>query len=176
MLIAAVALAAAVACAPTPAELHAGLAGQWRGALGYRDYQSNKLFELPVTTEFRMIPDAATEVAVSAFDDGPKAGTVYITSLSLFDAKAGTVISTSFRKAGRPDIETGQVSVTAFGDATHWTLIYEATASDDNKPARIRVTETRDGETLLSVKEVAPNAPEGAPFRFRNQTRLTRVP
>ena len=37
--------------APTPAALEAGLTGQWRGALGYRDYQTDKLFELPVATE-----------------------------------------------------------------------------------------------------------------------------
>ena len=165
----------AVAGAPTPAGLHAGLAGHWKGSLGYRDYQSDRLFELPVTSEFRMVPDGVSEVTVSAFDDGPKAGKVYITSLSLFDVNAGTLISTSFRRGQKPDLETQNVAVTEYRDPTHWTLTYEATATDGDQPARLRITETREGDALLSVKEAAPLSPPNAALRFRNQTRLVKV-
>ena len=169
-------LAMAAATAPTPADLHAGLAGRWTGALGYRDYQSDRLFELPVSTEFRALPDGVTELQMAVFDDGPKAGPVYITSLTLFDVKAGTAASTSFRRGMTPEIETEQVAVTAFSDLTHWTLTYQGAGADNGRPARLRVVETRDGDTLISVKEVAPLAPADAPFRFRNQTRLIRQP
>jgi len=36
-------LAVSAPAAPTPAELQSQLAGHWAGALGYSDYQSNKL-------------------------------------------------------------------------------------------------------------------------------------
>ena len=51
----------------------------------------------------------------------------------------------------------------------------EADGSDDDKPARLRVTETRDGDALLAVKEVLPAAATDGKWRFRNQTRLTRA-
>ena len=161
---------------PSAASLEAGLAGQWQGALGYRDYQTDKLFELPVKTEIRALGDGVTIIRVSAFDDGPKAGTVYITTVSLHDPKAGTVTSASFRKNSKPELETEKVSVAAYSDFTHWTVRSEADGSDDDKPAKLRVTETRDGGTLLSVKEVLPAAADDGKWRFRNQTRLTRLP
>ncbi len=176
MSLSAVLAAVAVAGAPTPGVLHADLAGRWKGALGYRDYQTDKLYELPVSAEFRMVPDGAVEVQVSTFDDGPKTGLVYITTTTLFDAKAGTATTASFRKGEKPEIETQAVTVTAFHDMAHWTLTYEATARDDDKPARLRVTETRDGDALNSVEEVAPLEPADAPWKFRNQTRLKKQP
>ena len=36
--------------APAPADLRLGLVGRWSGALGYRDYQTDRLFEIPVQT------------------------------------------------------------------------------------------------------------------------------
>jgi hypothetical protein len=94
----------------------------------------------------------------------------------LFDAKSGTVTSTSFRRGQKPDLETQSVAVTAYRDMTHWTLTYEATATDNDKPARVRVTETRDDDTIITVEDVAPPSPADAAFRFRNQTRLIKLP
>ena len=159
---------------PPPAALQAGLAGQWRGALGYRDYQSNTLQELPVSSEIRALGDGATVIRVSTFDDGPKTGLVYITSASLYTA-TGTVTGVSLRK-GRPvETTTERVAVTAFSDATHWAVRYDEDGTDDDKPAKLRVTETRDGDSLLTVKEVLPASATDGVWRFRNQTRLNRV-
>ena len=39
----------------TPTALRMALTGRWKGTLGYRDYQSNTLYELPVTTTITAI-------------------------------------------------------------------------------------------------------------------------
>ncbi|MBC7495639.1 MAG: hypothetical protein H7243_00545 [Sphingomonadaceae bacterium] len=161
---------------PTPAALESGLAGRWRGALGYRDYQSNKLEELPVETEIRAVGDGVSVVRIAKFDDGPKTGTVTITTAALYDDKAGTVSEVSLRK-GRPvEVATEHVAVTARIDATHWTLSYTEDGQDNDAPARLRITETLTGDTLLSVKEVLPATATDGVWRFRNQTRLARLP
>lgn len=168
--------AAAAAAAPSPAVLQAGLAGNWRGALGYRDYQSNKLEELPVRTEIRALGDGVTVIRISTFDDGPKTGLVYITTASLYAPAAGTVTDVSLRKGRAVETTTERVAVTAFADATHWALRYDEEGTDDDKPAKLRVAETRDGDNLLSIKEVLPAAAADGVWHFRNQTRLTREP
>ena len=158
-----------------PQALQAGLAGKWTGALGYRDYQSNKMFELPVTTEINAVPDKATVIRISSFDDGPKTGFVYITSVSLYDDAKKTVATTTLRK-GRPvATSTDTVTTVAYTDATHWVVRYEAEGTDDDKPAFLRTTETRDGDKIMTVKEVMPKADPAKGWQFRNQTRLERA-
>ena len=159
---------------PSATELRLGLAGHWTGALGYRDYQSDELFELPVATTITTPGDGATLIRQSLFDDGP-GKPVWITTISLDDPAAGTSTSTSFRAGEQPELSTETVRVSAFADPTHWTLVYAETGEDDDAPADIRVTETRDGDALLSIKEVRPVGASTAAWRFRNQTRLTRV-
>lgn len=160
--------------APSATELRAGLAGQWTGALGYRDYQSDRLFEIPVTTTIEALPDGVTIIRRSLFDDGP-ANPVWITSVSLDDPTAGTTTSASYRRGQTPELSTETVQVTAWSDATHWTVVYAEAGEDDDAPADIRVTETRDGDALMSVKDVRPVGTDETAWRFRNQTRLTRV-
>ncbi|CAM3145700.1 DUF1579 domain-containing protein [Sphingomonas antarctica] len=163
----------AATLSPAPAVLQAGLAGKWVGALGYRDYQSDKLFELAVKTEILALPDTVTVLRISAFDDGPKVGQVYITSASLYDSTGGTVTTASLRK-GRPvENETDRVSTQRFTDAAHWTVIYERAGEDGDKAAQIRTTETRDGDVVIAVKEVMPAGT--VTWRFRNQTRLAKA-
>ncbi len=155
-------------------ELRLGLVGQWSGTLGYRDYQSDRLFEIPVTTTITTPGDGATLVRQSLFDDGPDKP-VWITSISLDDAEAGTSTSASFRAGNAPELSTETVRVSALADPTHWTLVYAETGEDNDAPADIRVTETRDGDTLLEVKEVRPVGAGDDAWRFRNQTRLRRL-
>ena len=159
---------------PSPAELRRGLAGRWTGALGYRDYQTDQLFEIPVATTIIQVADGVTQVRTSLFDDGP-ANPVWITSVSLHNEAAGTVTSASWRVGRAVEPVTERVSVAEWRDARHWTLLYESTAEDDDQPAEIRVTETRDGDSLMSVKTVRPIGAIDPEWRFRNQTRLTRV-
>ncbi|CAN5390610.1 hypothetical protein BH10PSE2_BH10PSE2_29600 [soil metagenome] len=167
-----------VAAAPSAATLRQGVAGRWVGALGYRDYQTNELFELPVITTIVAVGDGLTLVQTSRFDDGPgkegAAKVVWITTTSLDDAAASTTTQASYRAGETVELETEAVAVRTWSDATHWTLIYSHVGSDDDAPADIRITETRDGDALLSVKEVRPVGSDEAAWRFRNQTRLTR--
>ncbi len=157
----------------TPAELDQGLAGTWSGALGYRDYQSNKLEELPVSTTIEVLADGVTSIRVSRFNDGPKVGAVYITSAALHDLKAGTVTTVSLRK-GRPvESSIDRLTTAKYVDPTHWTVIAERDGEDGDKSARIRTTESRDGNQLLAVKEVMPAGT--TVWAFRNQTHLTRT-
>ena len=74
---------------PTATGLRLCLAGHWSGALGYRDYQNDQLFEIPVTTTITTPGDGATQVRQSLFDDGPDKP-VWITTVSLDDPAAGT--------------------------------------------------------------------------------------
>ena len=160
---------------PSPVALEAGLAGTWHGALGYRDYQSDTLFELAVDTDIRAVADGMTVVRVSKFDEGAKKAPAFITTASLF-TPAGTVTAATLR-AGRPvELAADRVTVTGFTDATHWRMRYEEDGVDGGEPAKLRVTETRTGDALLTVKEVLPASATDGVWRFRNQTRLTRVP
>jgi hypothetical protein len=121
---------------PTATELRLGLVGQWSGALGYRDYQTDQLFEIPVTTTIATPGDGATLVRQSLFDDGPDKP-VWITSVSLDDPAAGTSMSASFRAGTTPDLSTETIRVAAFRDPTHWTVIYSQTAEDDDEPGDV---------------------------------------
>ncbi|MBC7505042.1 MAG: hypothetical protein H7267_04885 [Sandarakinorhabdus sp.] len=164
-------LLAAAGPSPSPAVLEAGLNGSWKGSLGYRDYQSNEIQEIPVSTRIEALSDGATVLRIPTFDDGPNVGNVIITTASLHDPVAGIVTLGRFRK-GRPvELSTAQLSVTAFKDATHWTVTSEEDGRDDDKPALIRVTEVRDGDMLTATKDVQLKA-GSAGWQFRNRTRL----
>lgn len=160
--------------APTAAELRLGLIGRWSGALGYRDYQSDELFEIPVLTTIETPGDGATLIRRSLFDDGPN-NPVWITTISLDDVEGATSTSASFRAGRTPELSTEAVEVSTFTDPTHWTLIYRRVGEDDDAPADIRITGTRDGDALVEIKEVRPVGGADDAWRFRNQTRLTRV-
>ena len=158
--------------APSPEALERGLAGRWTGALEYRDYQSNRSFKLPTTAVLSTGPDGATMTRLSSFDDGPKTGVVTITTVSLFDA-SGMLTSAMFRKGRAVEMWSEAARVSAYEDATHWTLVYQRRGQDDDKAADIRITQTRRGAELSALKEVKPvDAPDSA-YVFRNQTVLT---
>ena len=166
--------AAAAQSAPTAVELRLGLIGHWSGALGYRDYQSDQLFEIPVVTTIETPGDGATLIRRSLFNDGPN-NPVWITTVSLDDKAAATSTSASFRAGRTPELSIEAVEVSAYADATHWTLIYRQIGEDGDAPAEIRITETRDGDVLVEIKDVRPVGAADDAWRFRNQTRLTRV-
>lgn len=166
------AMASSASAQPSAVELRRGLEGDWVGALGYRDYQSNELFELPVRTSIDVEEDGLTQVRRSAFDDGPS-GTVWITSTSLDEPDGSRVTTATFRAGREPELFTETVSVAAYEDPEHWTVVYSRIGEDDDSPAEIRITETRDGTELLSIKDVRPVGAGDDAWRFRNQTRLT---
>ena len=79
-------LVGVAAPAPGAIEIETTLAGCWTGVLQYRDYQSDRLFDIPLSTKIRAIADGHTFVRESRFDDGPRRQ-VYITALTQFRPK-----------------------------------------------------------------------------------------
>jgi hypothetical protein len=174
-LILAAALAAATpAYAETPQELLACMAGEWEGALGYRDYQSNQLFELPVVTSIRLADDGRTLVRTSRFDEGD-APDVFIVSMSAFDDTTGVYETAGFRAGRAMYVTRERVEVREARGPEQWTLVFTERGMDDDRAADIRVTLTRTGDETLSVKEVDYLDDPAVEFEFRNQTRLRRV-
>ena len=116
-----------------------------------------------------------TLIRKASFDDGPKTGFVHITTVGLYDPKTATEASTSFR-AGRAvePVTTAHVSLTAGTDATHWTMVEESEGRDDDRPARIKETTTRDGATLVTLKEVDFTDDAATRWLVRNRTTLAR--
>ncbi|MGE0740121.1 MAG: hypothetical protein AB7O98_02170 [Hyphomonadaceae bacterium] len=163
------------AAAQTPAELMAGLVGEWEGALGYRDYQSNELFELPVRTTLRLTEDGRTMIRTSRFDEGD-APAVWIIGLSAFDEASGLYETAGFRAGRAMALTREAATVSAFADAAHWTIVFSERGMDDDRAADIRVTLTRSGDETLAVKEADYLEDPAVNFEFRNQTRLRRTP
>lgn len=167
---------AGVAHAQTnPESLLEGMAGQWTGALGYRDYQSNELFELPVETSIALAADGRTLIRTSRFDEGA-APDVFIVSAAAFDAESGLYETAGFRAGRAMWVSRERVAVSEARDNTHWTLVFTERGTDDDRAADIRVTLTRNGDEVLSVKEVDYLDDPAVRFEFRNQTRLRRTP
>jgi hypothetical protein len=156
------------------AAARASLVGKWHGSLEYLDYTANQWFGIPLKTVIEDQGDGATIIRKSDFDDGPRVGNVRITSIELFDSTQGTVSIGTFRKGKTPNIETYTIRMGgAAKDATHWTMIEEVLAQDDNRPAIVRITTTRDGNSLQALKEVDFQDDDKAEWLSRNRTKLT---
>jgi hypothetical protein len=163
----------------TLADTRVELAGKWEGKLEYLDYQANEWFGIPVALECDAIKDRMTLVRKASFDDG-SAGTVYITSVSMLSPDSTTEYVASFR-ADRPaemsslSIRLVEANAENPRDATHWTVIVESDSKDDNRPARIRETTTRNGDDLMSLKEVNFSDDGKDEWLQRNRTVLKKV-
>jgi hypothetical protein len=158
------------------AAARASLTGNWEGTLEYLDYGANEWFGIPVKTRIEDQGDRSTTIRKSDFDDGPKVGNVRITSVELFDAVAGSVTTGTFRKGKEVSVETYAVRLEGVPrDAMHWTIIEEVKAEDDNRPAMLRLTTTRDGEKVETLKQVDFLDDDKQEWISRNRTKLTRV-
>lgn len=167
--------AAQDAPAPTLAEARASTAGAWEGQLQYLDYSSGKWEGIPVTVTVTIEGDRNTMLRRSVFDDGPRVGNVLITSLSMLDKDGVTEYNSGFRAGRTPWFEAATLSLAAATDAAHWTIIALREAEDDNRPARIRETTTRDGASLVTLKEVDFLDDAGEEWFSRNRTVLTQA-
>ena len=158
----------------TLAEARASVSGMWQGELQYRDYQTDRWFGIPMTVEMELVEDGVTLIRRAAFDDGPAVGTVYITTVQMLGPDGISEYSTSFR-ADRPAAsETMILSLREARDTRHWVISSETDGMDDDRPARIRETLTRDGDNLTSLKEVDFSDDDVAEWLVRNRSMLVR--
>lgn len=160
----------------TVAAARSSQVGRWRGKLEYRDYQADKWFGLPVTVEVRDGGDGVTQLRVADFDDGPQTGVVRITTASMLLKDGVSESSVSFRKNRDVELSTARLTLQpGAGGPNRWTFVSEETGTDDDRPARIRVTTTRTGDTLVALKEVDFTDDAGERWLVRNRTTLSRV-
>ncbi|MEZ6094459.1 MAG: hypothetical protein R3C03_09525 [Pirellulaceae bacterium] len=151
------------------------LVGQWAGKLEYLDYQDNKWFGIPVDINIEMIEDQTTLIRKAIFDDGPKKK-VYITSISMLDQDGETEYTSGFR-ADRPAyLSTSKLTfaVGSVKDIDHWAIVSLSEGMDDDRPAKIRETMTRDGNELTSLKEVDFTDDDKQEWFQRNRTILSK--
>src|SRR4051794_2519895 len=160
----------AAAGAPDIPTARWSLIGRWQGKLEYRDYQADKWFGLPVKVEVRDGGDGVTLIRTADYDDGPKTGNVRITTVSMLAKDGIHESSATFRKGREPELETAALALTAARDATHWTLVETVAGKDDDRPATIRLTTTRDGASLVTLKEVDFTDDANAEWLTRNRT------
>ncbi len=158
----------------TLTEARASLAGAWEGQLQYRDYTSNTWEGIPMTVTITLAGDGNTITRRAVFDDGPRVGNVFITALEMLGPDGTTEYTTSFRAGRVPEIGKASLTLTAATDAARWTILAIQDGTDDNRPARIRLTTTRDGASLTTLKEVDFLDDAGEEWLARNRTVLTR--
>jgi hypothetical protein len=165
--------AAAAQPALTVADARRSLLGRWEGKLEYRDYQADKWFGLPVKVEVKDGGDSVTLIRTADYDDGPTTGNVRITTVSMLLADGTRESSASFRKGRDVELQTSTLQLNAARDRDHWTLVETTAAKDDDRPAAIRLTTTRDGASLVTLKEVDFTDDAKAEWLARNRTTLT---
>lgn len=169
--------AAAQDAAPavTLAQARASTAGAWQGELQYLDYQSGEWQGIPVTVTVTLEGDGNTLSRRAQFDDGPRVGIVYITSMAILDKDGTTEYSTGFRAGRTPELSSYTLTLGAAADAAHWTMLATRVGMDDNRPARIRETTTRDGASMVTLKEVDFLDEPGEQWFSRNRTVLEKA-
>ncbi len=101
-------------------------------------------------------------------------GTVYITTVSLFDTKTSRTTYAVFRKGRAVETLTDDAVVRDYKDAQHWTVVYTRKGTDGDSPAEIRVVQSLAGTELTELKEVKPVSAPDTEYAFRNQVRLRR--
>lgn len=157
------------------AAARASLVGKWEGQLEYLDYRSGKWFGIPLKKQVEDQGDGSTMIHKSDFDDGPTVGNVRITSVELFDTASGTVTIGTFRKGRAAELNSYKTRMEGTPiDATHWTMVEETLGKDDNRPAILRLTTTRDGDRIETIKQIDFQDDDKAEWVTRNRTRLNR--
>lgn len=159
----------------TLAEARASVAGIWQGELQYRDYQADRWFGIPVSVEASIVGDGVTVIRRASFDDGPARGTVYITSVGMLGPDGMTEYAASFRADRPAENGTSVLSLVEARDAEHWVILSAAEGVDDNRPAHIRETTTRDGDSLVTLKEVDFTDDDVDEWLVRNRIILERA-
>ncbi len=126
-------------------------AGSWEGELYYLDYRSGQRFGIPMRVDARMTPDGATLVRELTFTD--PGNLVHAINLVTIDRDSGELVEAYFRE-GRGELLRYDVVDVEFENDRQWRIVYEQDGNDDNRPARIRHTLSRNGDEMSSSKEV----------------------
>jgi hypothetical protein len=175
LLTAAPAAAQEAPAAPSLAEVLASQSGEWTGTLEYRDYQADSWFGLPMRVRVTDGGDGVTWIRTADFDDGPNVGVVRITTVTMLGEDGSTEYAVGFRKGRVPEVSSARLTLAAWADATHWTILAEETATDDDRPALIRETIVRSGDRLTTLKEVDFTDDTAEAWLVRNRSMLERV-
>jgi hypothetical protein len=155
-------------------EARQSLLGRWQGKLEYRDYQSSGWSGLPVEVNIKDGGDGVTLIRTADYDDGPTTGNVRITTVSMLAANGLEESAATFRK-GRPvEVSKAKLSVGAASVSKNdWTLIETSDGTDDDRPATLRLTTTRKGSQIVTLKEVDFRDDAKTEWLVRNRTTLT---
>lgn len=160
----------------TPAEARQSLIGRWEGKLEYRDYQADRWFGLPVKVEVRDGGDGVTLIRTADYDDGPKTGNVRITTVTILAASGMAETGATFRKGREVELDTAKLSLDAVSTSRdNWTMIETSSGRDDDRPATLRLTTTRAGNKLVTLKEIDFSDDSKAEWLVRNRTTLERL-
>jgi hypothetical protein len=116
-----------------------------------------------------------TLIRTADYDDGPKTGNVRITTVSMLAADGTHESSATFRKGRSVELQEASLALAAAADAEHWTLVETIAGRDDDRPAAIRLTTVRDGNSLVTLKEVDFSDDAKAEWLARNRTTLSRA-
>ena len=145
--------------------------GTWEGELYYLDYQSGQRFGIPMRVEASLTPDGATLVRRLVYTD--PGVLVHAINLTTLDRDSGELVEAFFRE-GKGEIMRAEVTAINYTDEDSWRLVYELDGMDDDRPARIRHTISREGDGLKARKEV--RYVDGGPEYFeRNGSELTLI-
>jgi len=100
---------------------------------------------------------------------------VWIMTATIFERDGAQLTYAGFRKGRDVELRKQQIRLERYAGPTNWTIVYSERGLDGDSQSDIRITETRDGDSLKEVKEVRPLNDAKAAWTFRNQTVLKRV-
>ena len=143
--------------------------GSWDGELYYLDYQSGQRFSIPMQAGIEATPDGATLISRLTWTD--PGNLVHAVALSTIDRDTGELVEANFRD-GKAEYLRYDLASAEIESDTRWSIKFEQDGTDDNRPARIRITVERDGDRITSSKSVRFLDDDGGEYFERNGTDL----
>lgn len=145
--------------------------GDWEGQLYYLDYQSGERFGIPMRMTASVTPDGVTLKRDLTYTD--PGVLVHAVNLLTVDRDTGELVEAFFRE-GRGELFRFDIVSVTYDGPEQWRVVYEQDGVDDDRPARIRHTMTRNGVSMDSTKEVR-FADSGDEFFLRNGSELKLI-
>ncbi|MEM1071454.1 MAG: hypothetical protein AAGH71_01340 [Planctomycetota bacterium] len=149
--------------------------GEWAGVLEYANYSDGRRVEIPMAVEQEASAIAPVVLRHVTFTDPGKI--IESGEIVAIDAQSRTLSIRSM--SGGDDEGDGElwaVEAAEIADPDDWSLVLERDGRDDNRPARLRLTQRMLDGKLSSRKEVDYTDDDGEAFVFRNEFRLERRP